>query len=283
MTSTSVLLNRIIAEVATRAKPHGIFSLFLDFDGTLVPIAANPATPELDSMTRETLRRIARSPSCVTTIISGRSISDLRPRIGLDGPIYAGNHGLEIRGRDLHFEEPSAAGLREKLQRLTWSLVASLQPVPGVYVEYKGLTTSVHYRQVVPADVQRVEDAVFGEVDRNEDDFRVNQGKKVFEIVPRSGWHKGAAALWINQHLGLDERLSIYLGDDTTDEDAFESLTEAITIEVGGSGLCCAGFQLPGPEAVQEFLEWLADFVEHAEFPAKPAGRNGVQGPYQGS
>jgi trehalose-phosphatase len=275
MTSTSIQLNRIIAEVTNRAKPYGIYSLFLDFDGTLVPIAANPATPQLDSATRETLRRIASSPWCVTTIISGRSINDLRPRIGLDSPIYAGNHGHEIKGRGLHFEEPGAAGLRERLQRLTWSLVAALQPVPGVYVEYKGLTTSIHYRQVSPAEFERVEAAVLGEVARNEDDFRINKGKKVFEIVPRSGWHKGAAALWINQHLGLDEKLSIYLGDDTTDEDAFETLTEAITVEVGGSGLGCAGFQLPDPEAVQEFLGWMADFVERPESSAKLAGRNG--------
>jgi trehalose-phosphatase len=253
-------LAEVISEVVRRVRPDRRISLFLDFDGTLVPIAPDPATPQLDAGTYETLKRISSREFCVSTIISGRAIADLYSRIRLDGLIYAGNHGLEIRGRDLDFVEPSAVAAREKLAKLTGDLSITLRPVAGVYVEYKGLTTSVHYRQAGQHDVVRVEGAVRGAVARQAGRFRVNAGKKVFEIVPRTNWHKGAAAQWINRRLCLDEQLSIYFGDDTTDEDAFSSLPQAITVAVGEMGSTSARYQLPGPEAVHEFLEWMADF-----------------------
>jgi trehalose 6-phosphate phosphatase len=259
ITTVSPAVNRITGEVTRRATSGSQFSLFLDFDGTLVPIAATPATPQLDSQTRETLRRIANKHFCVTSIISGRSIEDLYPRIRLDGLIYAGNHGLEIRGRDLEFVQPLAAACRDRLRQISANLITTLRPVAGVYVEDKGLSASVHYRQVGQDDVGRVEDAVRNAVAREGNCFRMNAGKKVFEIVPRTNWHKGAAAQWINHQLGLNERQSIYIGDDTTDEDAFATLSEAITVVVGETAYTGAEYQLPGPQAVHEFLNWMAE------------------------
>lgn len=63
---------------------------------------------------------------------------------------------------------------------------------------------------------------------------------------------------WINNHLDERPDLSIYLGDDTTDEDAFNVLTDAITIQVGGSAVTAARYRLPDPAAVHQFLLWLA-------------------------
>jgi len=65
---------------------------------------------------------------------------------------------------------------------------------------------------------------------------------------------------WINRHLGKNgEVLSIYFGDDTTDEDAFRVLPDAITVKVGGSRATHARYRLPDPAAVHQFLNWLAD------------------------
>ena len=260
MTQTSPLVAQVISEVAKRAQSDSPFSLFLDFDGTLVPIAADPSIPQLDGTTTELLRRLSRKPSCVVSIISGRAIDDLYQRIGLDGLIYAGNHGLEIRGRDIEFVDSQAAGLRESLGQLSASLAAKLRSISGAFVEYKGLTASVHFRQVATGDLEHLADAVKHEVAMDSASFRLNAGRKVLEIVPRTSWHKGAAARWINRHLHLSEHLSIYLGDDATDEDAFRTLTQAVTVKVGGSSLNGAKFQLPDPPAVHEFLAWMADF-----------------------
>lgn len=272
MTITSATVSQIIDEVTRRARPRKRLSLFLDFDGTLVPIAADPATPRLDSATRETLRRISSKESCVVSIISGRAIDDLYPRIQLDGLIYAGNHGLEIRGRDLKFVQPAAAACRDRLHEISRNLFATLRCVAGVYVEDKGLSASIHYRRVAQDDVGRVGDAVRSAVARDGNCFRMNAGKKVFEIVPLTDWHKGAAAQWINGQLGLDEEQSIYFGDDATDDDAFATLSQAITVEVGEKVFASAGYNLPDPEAVHEFLDWMAEF-EPAVLESTPVER----------
>src|ERR1051326_1129343 len=194
-------LAEVVSEVEARRRAGTIISLFLDFDGTLVPIARDRATPRLDGAPRDTLRRISIKPSVVTTIISGRALDDLYSRVHIDGCIYAGNHGLEIFGPNLYFVEPVAAGLREELQRLGDTLNSQLCPIPGVSIEDKGLTISVHYRQAAEADVARVRDLV-GETVSSTGSFRFRAGRKVLDIVPQTDWHKGIAAQWINRHLG---------------------------------------------------------------------------------
>ena len=236
-----------------------MFSLFLDFDGTLVPIAADPSIPRLDGATRVLLERIAARRCCMISIISGRAIDDLYHRVGVEQLIYAGNHGLEIRGRGINFVEPAAAARVERLRILSRDLAQILAPVPGALVEYKGLTASVHYRQVRPADVGCVEQAVRAAVAKERDGFGVNSGKMVLEIVPTTNWHKGTAAQWIIERLNLDERSTIFLGDDTTDEKAFSTLQQAITVRVGWAGSTVAGYHFPDFQTVREFLEWMAD------------------------
>lgn len=254
----SKLLAELIADVRDRIQPANLVSLFLDFDGTLVPIMSDPTEPQLDRDAAETLRLVARREFLATTIVSGRAVEDLFGRIRLNDLIYAGNHGLEIFGRDLCFVEPQAWGRREQLQMLCREVAAELRPVSGALVEYKGLTASVHYRLAAAADFARIQTAVYAAVACKGGLFRVNPGRKVLEIVPRTDWHKGAAVLWINRHLPETPLLSIYLGDDTTDEDAFSVLPDAVTIKVGHAPMTCARHRLPDPAAVHEFLRWLA-------------------------
>jgi len=252
-------LLRAFSQIEDRVRSASRISLFLDFDGTLSWIAAIPEEARLDQQTRDTLRKIARIDRIVATVISGRSIEDLYSRIRLDGLIYAGNHGFEIFGRQFRFVEPGAVAHREILGRLSQDLSEELEPVLGAHVEYKGYTATIHYRQVADRDVPKVERAVRSKVASFSAWFHVNSGKKIFEIVPRADWHKGMAVEWINEHLGArDGVLSIYLGDDTTDEDAFYMLSDEITIKVGDSASTCARYQLPDPDAVRQFLEWLA-------------------------
>jgi trehalose 6-phosphate phosphatase len=253
-------LEPIVAEVENRCRPGTIVSVFLDFDGTLVPIASDPAFPRLDAATRETLEQLSAKPQFFITIISGRAVEDLYTRIRIPTLTYAGNHGLEIFGRNLCFIEPTAVNVREKLERLSEDLAEKLKPIEGAIVEDKGLSVSVHYRQVSPEDVGAIQDAV-REAVAGAGTFRSNTGRKVIEIVPPTNWNKGAAAQWITRHLGRDSNdiVSIYIGDDSTDEDAFSTLTDAITVKVGGCPTR-AKFRVPGPDAVHEFLRWLARF-----------------------
>ena len=252
------LPSQAIAEVEDRIQSAGLVSLFLDFDGTLVPILANPMEPQLGPDAVETLKLLSSREFLTTTIISGRAVEDLYGRVRLENLIYAGNHGLEIFGRDLRFVEPLAWLRREQLATLCGELGAQLRHIPGVLAEFKGLTASVHYRMAADADVAEVQTAVYAAAARNGGLFRVNPGRKVLEIVPRTDWHKGAAVRWINSHLAETPVLTIYLGDDTSDEDAFSVLPGAITIKVGRAAATCARYRLPDPAAVHEFLLWLA-------------------------
>jgi len=255
----SRLLVQVISEVKDRIRSADRASLFLDFDGTLVPIANDPGKPQLDAETAATLKLLANQELLVTTIISGRAVEDLYRRIRLSGLIYAGNHGLEIFGRDLRFVEPLAWSRREQLESLFGDLGNALRGIAGVLLEHKGLTASVHYRLSAAADVPAIDAAVQAIVARNGALFRVNPGRKVFDIVPRTDWHKGAAVRWINRHLSERPALTIYLGDDASDEDAFSVLPDAVTVKVGDAAATCARYRLPDPAAVHEFLMWLAN------------------------
>jgi trehalose-phosphatase len=253
-----------VAEVGDRIRSADLISLFLDFDGTLAPISSDPALPQLDADTAAILKLLANRDSLLMTIISGRAIEDLYTRIRLEGVIYAGNHGLEIFGRDMRFVEPLASDRREPLERLCEELELELRAVVGAFVERKGLTASVHYRQAAEADRPQILQIVYSAIARHGDLFRVNPGRKVFDIVPRTNWHKGAAVQWINARLaklGEREILTVYLGDDTSDEDAFSVLPDAVTIKVGEAPVTCARYQIPGPSEVRDFLRWMAHEV----------------------
>jgi trehalose 6-phosphate phosphatase len=248
----------LVSEIEARTRSATLISLFLDFDGTLVPISGDPSTPRLDPGAAATLQLLSSQDSLVTTIISGRAIEDLYTRIRLEGLIYAGNHGLEIFGRQFRFVEPIASARREALERLAEELTLELRPISGAIVECKGLTASVHYRLAAEADWARIQQTVYTATARQGALFRVNPGRKVFDIMPRTNWHKGAAVQWINGHLGEQEILTVYLGDDASDEDAFCVLPGAVTVKIGAAAATCARFQMSGPSDVHQFLLWLA-------------------------
>jgi glycosyltransferase involved in cell wall biosynthesis len=93
---------------------------------------------DLDPHTAETLRARSIRDSVSNNIISGRSIEELFGRIRLETPVYAGNHGLEIFGRNLRFVEPLAWARRERLERLCEDLAARLWFAAGARAEYSG-------------------------------------------------------------------------------------------------------------------------------------------------
>ena len=247
----------LVVDVQERLQAAERTFLFLDFDGTLTPIEADFAAPKLNPDIAETLSLLASQSSLVITIISGRAVEDLFARIRLGGLIYAGNHGLEIFGQDLRFVEPLASRRRNRLERLSNEIAMRLRSIAGVVVEFKGLTASVHYRQAAESDHAEIHESVRISVGRAGGLFRLVHGLKVIEIVPRTNWHKGAAALWIINRLGGERALTIYLGDDAGDEEAFSVLSDAVTVKVGAQP-SCAGYRLPHPAAVHEFLRWLA-------------------------
>lgn len=249
-----------LPEIAQRVDEARSLLLGLDFDGTLAPICPWPEQVALPDPVREVLARLAGNPKITLMIVSGRALDDVSRRVGIPGLIYAGNHGMEIQGPGLDFLEPTAAGLIEPLQNHTRALTERLREIPGTLVEPKGLTTSVHYRNVPPELRDAVEEAVKSVAESDPDRFHVTTGHKVWEIRPSVPWHKGQAILWAIEHMDSpSSQLVFHIGDDRTDEDAFASLPAGVTVKVGPADApTAARYRLADPPAVASFLEWLA-------------------------
>jgi trehalose-phosphatase len=242
-------------EARLRHAPHLL--LGLDFEGTLIPIPDVPTLARLPAATARVLQALAGQDRISLAIISGRERSDLQERIGIPNTIYAGNHGLDVSGPGCLFVDETAVAHGAALQVLAANLAAKLAPIPGALVEEKGLTLSIHDRLVAGDGHEEVRRIVHGVLSSSSHPFQLTTGNRVYDIRPRTSWHRGAALTWIRDQLRKPEPLTVYLGDDATDEDAFAAFPDGITVRVGGTGETAAHFQTAGPDEVQRFLEWI--------------------------
>ena len=251
---------------AVRAAPHLL--LLSDYDGTLTPIVSRPEEAILSPEVREKLYALAQKPTSSVGIISGRSLSELKSMVAIEGIYYAGNHGLEIEGPGIKFVSQPAELARATIKDLARQLSVALDSIAGVIVEDKGLSLSVHYRLVKKSEENLVAET-FQQVispSLNEGKVRVSSGKKVWEVRPPIDWHKGKAVAAITREikalLKLEPILTIYLGDDTTDEDAFRVMhrPEGWSIFVGGENLSSsAEYFLNSTTEVEKFLSNLLE------------------------
>jgi len=242
--------------------------LLSDYDGTLTPIVSRPEEAILSPEVKEKLCALTQKPTSSVGIISGRSLSELKSMVAIEGIYYAGNHGLEIEGPGIKFVSQPAELAQATIKDLAQQLSAALDSIAGVIVEDKGLSLSVHYRLVKKSEETLVAET-FQQVispSLNEGKVRVSSGKKVWEVRPPIDWHKGKAVAAITREikalLKLEPILTIYLGDDTTDEDAFRVIhhPEGWSIFVGGENLSSsADYFLNSTSEVDRFLSRLLE------------------------
>ena len=210
-------------------------ALFLDFDGTLVPIQKDPRQCFLSDKIKTQLLLLAGSQCCYLMVLSGRSLSDIKKRIGIREIYYGGNHGLDISGPNLRYTHPKALTSKLDIQYVTRKLKKELTNIEGAWLEKKKFSVSLHFRSVKKENIPLIK-KVFHTVANEfieEKRLSVIKGKKVIELTPNASWDKGSAALWILKQL-KDKCVPIYIGDDQTDETAFKALNKkGITIRVG--------------------------------------------------
>ncbi|MBI2247801.1 MAG: bifunctional alpha,alpha-trehalose-phosphate synthase (UDP-forming)/trehalose-phosphatase [Armatimonadetes bacterium] len=226
-----------VDEIERCLRDRSRLALLLDFDGTLAPIADDPDTVRLPTAVDAALRTLAASQALVV-ILSGRALSDIRNRVGIDHLVYAGNHGFEAAGPGWAWVHEDAARIAPVVAKAAARMRRTLRRIPGVVVEEKGLTASVHYRRAASPSHEHVRRAVEDEVQSARGVLRLTMGKRVWEIRPNVTWDKGAAARWVLERTygeGWTAAVcAIYAGDDRTDEDAFRALGgDAITVKVG--------------------------------------------------
>jgi trehalose 6-phosphate phosphatase len=252
-------------ELTTERQP----AVFYDFDGTLSEIVEDPDSARLVDGAADALTSL--SAACPVAILSGRDLVDVRERIGLPGLWYAGSHGFELTGPDgTHHQNPEAAASIPVLAGAAADLADQLGHIPGVVVEHKRFGVAVHYRNAARDRVGEVAAAVRTAGQRTA--LRVTTGREVIELRPNIDWDKGKTLHWVLDYIrdneGAGPLLPIYLGDDITDEDAFDAVDDdgiAILVRHSDDGdrATAARYALDDPDRVREFTERLARRLAH--------------------
>lgn len=235
--------------------------LFLDYDGTLAPIAVRPNKAITPQKTQGLLKKLSGTPGYKIVIISGRSLKDIKRRINIKDIIYVGNHGVEIEGPKIKFASRIPSGYRVIIERIKSDLHKKLLSIKGVILEDKGFSLSIHFRladkKQIPEVKTIIHESIITCLIANK--IKIKSGKMVMEINPPVKWDKGKAALWLlaRQQAVLKGKgiFSIYIGDDLTDEDAFKVLkNKGLTIFVGKPKASSAQYYLNDPNEVAVFL-----------------------------
>jgi len=259
-------LFKIWPEFIKSIKTASHILLLCDYDGTLTPIVGRPEDAVLSAGVRQKLKALAQRPEYSVGVISGRRLAEVKSLVAIEGIYYSGNHGMEIEGPGLKYVTPEARKARAVMEEMEAQLSGALENIAGVIVTNKGYSVSVHYRLVKPDKEDAIADAVkritAPHIEKGE--VRVYPMKKVWEIRPPVDWDKGKAVEFIGRNikarLKLPQLMTVYLGDDTTDEDAFKILQrpDGWSIFVCGEKmLSAAGYFLNSVAEVEELLDRL--------------------------
>jgi trehalose-phosphatase len=230
---------------------------FFDYDGTLTPIVQRPNLAKLTSSMKNILLQLSKKYHLA--LISGRKKEDLIDQVGIPDIFYAGNHGLDINGPGISMTFPLVKKYLPIIENTTHYLDKALSSFPGVILEKKKISVAIHYRMVSKENLPELRSILKNSLKGKLKHIRILKGKKVFEFLPNIEWNKGKAIIWIMNTLGLswDEHRVFYLGDDTTDEDAFRVLrTRGIGILVSEkTRKSSADFRLSSPEEVKKWIQ----------------------------
>ncbi|XP_023636766.1 probable trehalose-phosphate phosphatase F isoform X1 [Capsella rubella] len=266
--------------IAAQAKKKKI-AVFLDYDGTLSPIVDDPDRAIMSDAMRSAVKDVASY--FPTAIISGRSRDKVYQLVGLTELYYAGSHGMDImtssndpncfkstdqQGKEVNLFQPAREFI-PVIDEVFRTLVEKMKDIKGAKVENHKFCGCVHYRNVDEKDwpviAQRVHDHL-----KQYPRLRLTHGRKVLEVRPVIDWNKGRAVEFLLESLGLsnkDDLLPIYIGDDTTDEDAFKKV---LRDRNRGFGILVSSipkesnafYSLRDPSEVKKFLKTLVKWAK---------------------
>jgi trehalose 6-phosphate phosphatase len=215
----------------------GQLLLATDFDGTLAPITAHPETA---SALPANLAVIDLLIDCGVhvAVISGRAQDDLRERLPIAGPRLLGDNGIG----------GPTAGERRALDRFNSKAGPLIARRPGVWLERKPGSTSIHYRQARNAGPE-VRTAVIPIANRL--GLISTAGRTVFEVAPRRADKVQALRTLIG---GLEPKSVIYAGDDEPDQKVFAMLSR-----LPGPHLCVGVSSTERPPALFRDCDLVVD------------------------
>ena len=230
--------------------------MFLDVDGTLVEIAAEPDAVHVDDRLITLLTALRRKLDGALALVSGRTIATLDHLfLPLRLPA-AGNHGLERRAGGGRINRPPAIGEMRAIRDAFAGFVAEN---PGTILEDKTLSMAIHFRnrpELETEATELAEDLVAGSAEN----LFLQRGKKLVEIRPGRG-DKGTAIADFLGEAPFAGRLPVFIGDDITDETGFElvNLRGGHSIRVGNDVTTAARYHVADVTGV---IRWLEDMVK---------------------
>ena len=242
--------------------PHLL--LLFDFDGTLAPIVERPLEAQILPEARRAVQGLARQSGCTLGFVSGRTLADLKKRVGVLGSFYAGNYGLEWEGPGVgRVRAPVAEQVRASLRGVKKRVSIQLGQLAGVWVEDKGLSLSIHYRRVPPPRMGEVRDWLARLALNLDHQLEGHLGKMVLEVRPAGGPDKSqmvrAISDSVERRWGVTPLL-FYFGDDVGDEPAFAVASrKGYAVRVGRPTRAShARYYLAAPDEVAQFLQRVA-------------------------
>ncbi len=247
-------LDPALREALTTFAGHPSVLYGTDFDGVLAPLVQDPTTSAPLPGSVDALRGLATLPGTTVALVSGRDLDTLRRLSGVseDEPVVlVGSHGAQP-SIDLPTGQAWDEAAAERLARVTRVLQAVSVEHPGTHVERKAAGAALHTRGMPPCDAERAEQAALSAAE-SMPEVHVIAGKNVVEIGVLDT-SKGLAMTALAGHVGAE--VACYLGDDVTDETAFEVLPRAdghVCVKVG-EGPTAAPYRVADPDAALDVL-----------------------------
>lgn len=238
--------------------------LFLDYDGTLVSFKDRPQDVVTPQEVKTVLTRLLENPKFRVFIVSGRVLYEIKQLLNINGLSFVALHGLEIElsnGKKFFWKQ--AENIRSILEEIKEKTLKDFKNEKGVHIENKKFTLAFHYRllpnEKIKKTVEKFEN-IIKKIDIN-NMLNMIHGAKVVEIRPK-GWDKGKAVeLILNNVAKSKNYLPIYIGDDTTDEDAFKQIEKqgiTILVENKTNRSTSAKYWLKDTDDVLMFLQSLS-------------------------
>ena len=240
---------------------------YLDYDGTLVPLASRPAEAVPGPVVSEIVGSLAKKRGTTVVIVSGRPAVDLERWFGhLPSVWLFAEHGALLREPgNTEWQSLRPGASTEWKDRVRSVLEHFAARAPGSTVEEKEYALAWHYRLVEPEFGTWLANELGVTLDQQlaGTELAVLRGSKVIEI--RYAWANKGEVVSHVRSIGETPDFELAIGDDRTDEDMFDRLPpEAWTVHVGG-GQTRARFAVPGPPAALSLIAALASASSAAE------------------
>jgi trehalose 6-phosphate phosphatase len=225
-------------------------SLFLDFDGTLVELLADPGLTNVNDHLVKLMESLALALDGRVAIISGRPVETIRALFPIPLPVLAGSHGLEIVLPDGVMLAPERHGA---LDRIASAMRDFISTRPGLLIEEKPFGVALHYRRAAHEEERS---HALANMLAEETGFHVQTGKMMVELRI-GGADKGSALRRLMEVAPMAGHRPVFIGDDDTDEPGMAAAADlgGAAILVGASRPSAAAYRLPDVAATLGWLE----------------------------